>query len=411
VTGGPARGYPASAHGREVVERVRAFIRDEALPRVEAVEARHPDTAFLLEDDGRLGADMIDLKRAMQRASAEAGLYCPHLPAPDGLGLGLVDVFHVQEEVYRHGLRGTQWMLAWTDGPSPVVAHWSAEARERVLPEFLAGRTNVAFALTEPRAGSDALALETAARRDGDGWVLDGVKHLITGAPFVEHAQVLARVEGAGRRELTAFLVPMDAPGVVRGPVQQTIMADGQTGVIELHEVRVGPEALVGEVGGGMAVAFLWINWARSRRGGMCSGLAAHCLEASVAYARERRAFGRPIAEMGAVAERLSDVYMDARAMRALSLEILARLEDADVLGGGRVGRDERRDLSTLKTWCDEALMRISDRAIQVHGGRGLLATTGLERIFRVARNLRIPAGTTEVQRAMIAESLATEEE
>jgi acyl-CoA dehydrogenase len=97
--------------------------------------------------------------------------------------------------------------------------------------------------------------------------------------------------------------------------------------------------------------------------------------------------------------------------MRALSLEILARLEDADVLGGGRVGRDERRDLSTLKTWCDEALMRISDRAIQVHGGRGLLATTGLERIFRVARNLRIPAGTTEVQRAMIAESLATEEE
>jgi acyl-CoA dehydrogenase len=410
MSGEPSRGYPPSAHGREVVERVRAFIRDEALPRVEAVEARHPDTAFLLEEDGRLGADMIGLKRAMQRASAEAGLYCPHLPAPDGLGLGLVDVFHVQEEVYRHGLRGTQWMLAWTDGPSPVVAHWSAEARERVLPGFLAGRTNVAFALTEPRAGSDALALETTARRDGDGWVLDGVKHLITGAPFVEHAQVLARVEGAGRRELTAFLVPMDAAGVVRGPVQQTIMADGQTGVIELHEVRVGPEALIGEVGGGMAVAFLWINWARSRRGGMCSGLAAHCLEAAVAYARERRAFGKAIAEMGAVAERLSDVYMDARAMRALSLEILARLEDADILGAGRVGPAERRDLSTLKTWCDEALMRISDRAIQVHGGRGLLAGTGLERIFRVARNLRIPAGTTEVQRAMIAESLAAGE-
>jgi alkylation response protein AidB-like acyl-CoA dehydrogenase len=411
VTGAPSRGYPPSVHGREVVERARAFVRDEALPRVEAVEARHPDTAFLLEADGRLGADMIALKREVQRASAAAGLYCPHLPGADGLGLGLVDVFHVQEEVYRHGLRGTQWMLAWTDGPSPLVAHWSAEARERVLPDFLAGRTNVAFALTEPRAGSDALALETTARPDGDGWVLDGVKHLITGAPFVEHAQVLARVEGAGRRELTAFLVPMDAPGVVRGPVQQTIMADGQTGVIELRGVRVGRDALIGEEGGGMAMAFLWINWARSRRGGMCSGLAAHCLEASVAYARERRAFGRPIAEMGAVAERLSDLYMDARAMRALSLEILARLEDADILSGGRVGPEERRDLSTLKTWCDEALMRIADRAIQVHGGRGLLATTGLERIFRVARNLRIPAGTTEVQRAMIAESLAAGEE
>ena len=109
------------------------------------------------------------------------------------------------------------------------------------------------------------------------------------------------------------------------------------------------------------------------------------------------------------MAERLSDIYMDWRAMRALSLEILARLDEADVLGEGKAGAAERRDLSTLKTWCDEALMRISDRAIQVHGGRGLMSATGIERIFRVARNLRIPAGTTEIQRAMIAESLAAD--
>ena len=138
----------------------------------------------------------------------------------------------------------------------------------------------------------------------------------------------------------------------------------------------------------------------------MCSGLAWHCLQRSLAYSRERRAFGKPIGDFGAVAERLSDMYMDHQAMRALSLEILARLDDVDLLGGGRVGPEARRDLSTLKTWCDETLMRVSDRAIQVHGGRGLLTATGLERIFRVARNLRIPAGTTEVQRAMIAESL-----
>ncbi len=203
--------------------------------------------------------------------------------------------------------------------------------------------------------------------------------------------------------------MPLDAPGVARGPVQQTIMADGQTGVLEFDGVRLGPEAVVGREGRGMDMAFLWINWARSRRGGMCSGLAAHCLERSVAYARERRAFGRPIGELGAVAERLSDIYMDWRAMRALSLEILARLDEADVLGEGKAGAAERRDLSTLKTWCDEALMRISDRAIQVHGGRGLMSATGIERIFRVARNLRIPAGTTEIQRAMIAESLAAD--
>ena len=403
--------YGPSPAGREVVERVRAFIAEAALPMVEGVERELGDTAMALEPDGRLAAGMIGLKRRMQQASARAGLYCPHLPERDGgLGLGLLDAFHVQEEVYRHGLRGVQWMLAWTDGPSPLVGHWSPPARERYGADFLAGRTSVAFALTEPDAGSDALALTTTARRDGDGWVLNGVKHLITGAPFVEHAQVLARVEGAGRRELTCFLVPMDAPGASRGPVQGTIMADGQTGVLEFRDVRLPGHAVVGEVGGGLAMAFLWINWARSRRGGMCSGLAWHCLERSVAYSRARQAFGRPIGELGAVAERLSDMYMDHQAMRALSLEILARLDGAGLLTGGRVGPEERRDLSSLKTWCDEALLRVSDRASLVHGGRGLLTATGLERIYRVARNLRIPAGTTEVQRAMIAESLAAGE-
>jgi alkylation response protein AidB-like acyl-CoA dehydrogenase len=390
-----------------VLGRVREFIAATALPMVEEVEGELGTIAFRLEPDGRLAAPVADLKRRMQRASAEAGLYCPHLPAPDGLGLGLVDTFYVQEEVYRHGLRGVQWMLAWTDGPSPMVRHWSPAARATVLPAFLAGRTGVAFALTEPGAGSDALALETTARPAAGGWVLNGVKHLITGAPFVEHAQVIARVEGASRRQVSAFLVPMDAPGVVRGPVQQTIMADGQTGVIELHDVHVPTEALIGAEGGGLDLVFLWINWARSRRGGMCSGLAWHCLERSASYAAQRRAFGRPIADFGAVAERLSDVYLDQRAMRALSLEILARLDDARLLDDGPVGPAERRDLSALKTWCDEALLRIADRAIQVHGGRGLLAATGLELIYRVARNLRIPAGTTEIQRAMIAESLS----
>jgi len=345
----------------------------------------------------------------MQQASADAGLYCPHLPAPDGLGLGLVDTFYLQEEIYRHGLRGVQWMIAWTDGPSHLVRHWSPEARERRLGDFLAGRTNVAFALTEPGAGSDALALETSARRDGDAWILRGVKHLITGAPFVELAQVIARVDGAGRGELTAFLVPVDTPGVTRGPVQQTIMSDGQTGVLTFEDVRLPDGAVMGREGNGLPLVFTWINWARSRRGGMCSGLAWHCLDRSADYAARRRAFGRPIGDFGAVAERLSDMYLDWRAMRALSLDILAGLDAADVLGGGRVGAAERRDLSTLKTWCDEALLRVADRAIQVHGGRGLLAETGLERIYRVARNLRIPAGTTEIQRAMIAESLASE--
>jgi acyl-CoA dehydrogenase len=388
---------------------VRAFLDDVAVPMVAELERSRPDTAFALDPDGRLASDVHGLKRRMQQASATAGLYCPHLAPPDGLGLGLVDCFYVQEAVYRHGLRGAQWMLAWTDGPSPLVSHWSGESRERYLDDFLAGRIDVAFALTEPRAGSDALALQTSARRDGDGWVLSGVKHLITGAPFAELAQVVAREEGAERRELTTFLVPLDAAGVERGPVQQTLMADGQTGILRFRDVRVPASAVVGQVGKGLPVAMLWINWARTRRGGMCSGLAWHCLDRSLRYGRARRAFGGPIAGLGPVAEMLSDMYMDWTAMRALSLELLARLDRADLFRA-RTTPAMRRDVSALKTWNDEALLRVADRAIQVHGGRGLLTETGLERIYRVARNLRIPAGTSEVQRSTIAESLAAEE-
>jgi acyl-CoA dehydrogenase len=400
-------GYPPSPEGRAALAHLRTFLAETALPMCAELEARLPDAAFALEPDGRLAGELVGLKRRMQEASAEAGLYCPHLPEGDGgLGLSLRDCFYLQEEVFRHGLRGQQWSLAWTDGPAPPVSSWSPEARQRYLTDFVAGRLNACFALTEPEAGSDFPALQTSARKDGDGYLLSGRKHLITGAPFAELAQVFARLDGAPRGRLTGFLVPLDTPGVTRGPVQQTIMADGQTGGLVFEEVRLPGWALLGAEHEGLPLAFGWINWARTRRGGMCCGLGRHCLERSLAYASERRAFGRAIAELGAVAHMLADMHMELEAMRALSLELLSRL-DAAHLFDGPVTAAERRDVSVLKTWCDEALFRIADLAIQVHGGRGLLTAAGLEKIFRVARNLRIPAGTTEVQRAVIADALA----
>jgi alkylation response protein AidB-like acyl-CoA dehydrogenase len=399
-------GHPPSAAGRRALELVRRFLADTALPLVETFEREHGDGTFALEPDGRLAAPVHELKRAMHRAAASAGVYCPHLPAVDGgLGLGLVDCFHVQEEVYGHGLRGQQWALAWTDGPSPLVSAWGAGARDRWLRDLTAGRITCCFALTEPGAGSDFPALRTTARRDGDGWRLSGEKHLITGAPQAELAHVLARADGAAREELTCFLVPLDADGVERGRVQQTIMADGQTGPIELHDVRVGPVDVVGGLGEGRALAFRWINWARTRRGGMCSGLARFCSSRALAYAREREVAGRPIAELGSVAAMLADLTIDVEAMCALSLELLGRLDARGTLWE-LPSADDRRDVSVLKTFCDETLERVADRAIQVHGGRGLLAETGLERVLRVARNLRIPAGTVEVQRAIIGKAL-----
>lgn len=378
------------------------------MPMVARFARDQRDTTFALQPGGELGEAALELKMQMQIESARAGLYTPHLPTEEGgLGLSLVDCFYIQEEVYRHGLDGAQWMLAWTDGPTHLIGHWTPGARETYLPDLLAGRSNVAFALTEALAGSDFPALSTSARQLGDGsWQLQGGKHLITGAPQAALAHVFARTEGAARGELTAFLVPLDAAGVTRGAVQQTIMADGQTGSIQLEGVHVPAANLIGVEGQALSLALLWINWTRTRRGGMCSGLALHCLRRSIEYARTREAFGHPIIELGAVEAMVSDMYMEWISMRALSLELLARLDRGELFGGS-VSVADRRDVSVIKTWNDEALFSIADKALQVHGGLGLLTTSGLEKIFRVARNLRIPAGTSEIQRTGIAQALA----
>jgi len=267
----------------------------------------------------------------------------------------------------------------------------------------------MASAVTEPAAGSDFLALDTTAKLDGDGWLLNGHKYLITGAPLAELVRVFARIEGAEREQLTLFLLPMDTPGVKRGPAQPTIMADGNTGEIRFNDVRVERSALIGAEHEALDLSLLSINWIRTRRGGMCSGLARHCLDAALAFANERRAYGRPIIELGAVGAMISDMYMDWLAMRALSLELLTRLDTSGIFDM-RVTAADTVDLAVLKTWNDEALYRIADRAIQVMGGRGVLTTNALEKIFRVARNLRIPAGTSEAQRATISQLLEANE-
>lgn len=381
------------------------FLEGEGGRLVETCHAEHPTNGFPLDADGRLIAPLAALKREVQQASARAGLYCPHLPPRlGGLGLGLRDCFFLQEAVYRRGLQGLQWALAWTDGPSPIVADWRAEARARLLDDFVAGRVNVAFALTEPGAGSDFPALATTARRDGDGWILDGHKHLITGVPFVEYAQVFARTPSAGRGELTAFLVPLDAPGVSWG-MQPTIMADGQTGWLRFEEVRLPAWSVIGDVDGGRDVAFRYINWTRTRRAGQAAGLGAFCLARALEHTQWREAYGRPIARLGAVEGLLSELYLDHAAARALSLERLAALDARGTLVD-RPTAEDRRDVATIKAINDDALYRVADRAIQIHGGVGLLTSFELERIFRLARNLLIPAGTAQVQRAMLARSL-----
>lgn len=407
----PSRGYPPSPRGLEALERTRAFLRDTALPACAAFRAEHGDWTFALEPDGRPAAHVLAFKRHVQQLSAAAGVYALNVPAEDGGGgLGMLDLFYVHEEVFRHGLQGQQWALAWTEGPTHLVRFLSDHARQAWLPDFLAGSINMASAITERGGGSDVSNPVTRARRDGDGWVLDGEKWLITGAPVVELVLVRVPVEGGPPGSLTCFVLPIDHPGVTRGPVLQTLLADGFTGSLAFDGVRLGPEHLIGREHGGVELLRFGRSWIRTRRAGMCSGLARHCLDRSLAFAQERRSAGKAIIEHGEVGSMVVDMYQEWTALRAVAVELLARF-DADAVYDEPVSNADRRDLAMLKTFCEDRLYAVADRAVQVHGGRGLLSEQGLEKIFRVARNLRIAGGTRETQRsAMLATFLDDEE-
>src|SRR5690606_28953398 len=197
---------------------------------------------------------------------------------------------------------------------------------------------------------------------------------------------------------LTAFFVESDRPGFRRGQIRRLLIEDGNTGDLHFDDVWVPDENVIGEVGQGLQMAMVWINWARTRRGGMCAGLGRHLIERSLAYAKERKAFGRSIGDFGAVQHRLADMSIDVRAARSLSLQCLEAIDRADPW---RVRPDAAtiRQISTMKVFNDEVLFRVADAAIQIHGAYGMTKEAGIEKIFRVARNLRIPAGTSEIQR------------
>lgn len=364
-----------------------------------------------LDDQGRMHPVVWEARRAVQRRSARLGLYAPHNSAEvGGGGFSRVEMHHVEEFVYRHaGLGLGLAALAWTEGPNPAVEHCSPEARERYLTPLLAGEITAAFANTEPDVGSDVLNMSTWAKRDGSDWILNGHKSWITNAHFADVLQVVAVTEpGAGTRSLSMFLVDGGAAGVTRGRDIPTMIDDGLTGELEFTDVRVPAEHVVAEVGDGFALAMAWINWRRMCRGGMCAGWGSWLLDRALDYSQQRTSGGRPIGELQAVAHLLA--AMDADIYQARAASLVAQTE-LDELGpyGMPLHREAPRLISLVKLINDEAFYRVADNAVQVRGARGLLRGSPEEKLFRIARNLRIPAGTVEIQRNAIARGLLRE--
>ncbi len=283
-------------------------------------------------------------------------------------------------------------------GSWPVSAFGSDAQRAALLPKVVSGRSIGAFALTEPEAGSDVGSLKTVARRDGDGWVLDGEKHLISNVGIAEHYVVFANADPAsGRKGITAFLVPADAPGITAEAMP--LSSPHPLGRLRFSGCRVRDDARVGEIGKGFSIALETLDAFRISVGAAANGMAARALALAIAHVKARRQFGAPLAEQQQVQAYLADMATDLEAGRLL---VARAAYLRDTTPGGRV----TAEAAMAKMFATEAAQRVIDKAVQLHGGSGVLLGSEVEALYRDIRPLRIYEGTTEIQRLVIARAL-----
>jgi acyl-CoA dehydrogenase len=271
--------------------------------------------------------------------------------------------------------------------------------RRRYLPELLSARKIGAYALSEPGAGSDAASLRTAARRDGDAYVLDGAKTFITNAPIANVFVVFANADREkGSKGITAFVVERATQGLEVGPNDAKMGLHGSTTAqLFFHEMRVPAEQRLGHEGGGFAIALRTLDYGRMGLAAHAVGAAQRLLEASVAHANARVQFAKPIATQQAIQWMLADAAVDIHAARLMVYDAASRADR-----GERV--TDRAAMAKL--FATETLGRVADAAVQVHGGMGYMRELWIERAYRDARIYRIYEGTSEIQRLVIAGGL-----
>jgi alkylation response protein AidB-like acyl-CoA dehydrogenase len=302
--------------------------------------------------------------------------------------------------------------IAWGDGgvALSVAAHNSLCAghlaafgsdtqRQQFLPRLASGETLGVWCLTEPGAGSDAAAIVTRAERRGGDWLLNGTKSFATNATIGGVYVVMARTAaGAGRGGITAFVVERDARGLEVGKKEDKLgVRSSDTAEVRLVDCVVPDAQRVGEIGGGYRQAMRVLERGRIGIAAMSIGIGRAALDASLAYAGERHAYGRPIADLQAIQFMLADMATELDAAWLLT-EQAASLADA--------GQPFRRQASMAKLYASEAAARASSKAVQIHGGYGFIKDYPVERFYRDIKLCEIGEGTSEVQRAIISRSI-----
>ena len=336
------------------------------------------------------------------RQAADLGLLGATAPTEyGGAGLGLAELCIVGEELAAACLSTAATVLHQADMVVGRIArHGSAAQKERWLPGLIDGSLIGCLAMTEPEAGSDVMSMRTRAVQTANGgWRLNGTKTFITNGPVADLALVYALTGEPGSRRLGFFAIPTDAPGFARGRKFSKMGWRGSpTGELILDDCEVGPEALIGGPEEGRAILLAGLDSERVLMAAESVGVAQGALEVALAYARERRQFGRPIGEFQLIGGKLADMYTETEAARALTWTALARVE-AEAAGS-------RELASAAKLMGGDVAMRVTTEAVQVLGGYGYIDEFPVERYMRDAKLMQIGGGTAEIQRFIIARGL-----
>ena len=378
----------------EVRSSFKAFLEREVAP----VEERFRQQ--LQEDEWT--DEMRDAAHELRKKSAEIGYYGAHLPEEvGGWGLSVLGMTLLIEVAASSGYRMAIGVLGPPnpEAPTPLLLNTPPELQKKYLVPLVKAEKTMCFALTEPDAGSDAQAIRTRAVRDGDHFVLNGRKHFITNGADADFAVVFAVTDPELRAAggITAFIVERDSPGYNVGKRQKTLA--GTTNQVELifEDCRVPATNIVGEEGFGFQAAMGFLNAGRAYIGAMCLGLSDYCIRVATDYAKERKTFGKPIGKYQAIQWMLADSVVEVEAGRWMTYH-LAWLVDQ--------GEQPIKESSIVKLYNTEMASRVSDRAIQVFGGMGVLTEGPVERIWRFVRMMRVVEGASEIQRLIIARTL-----
>ena len=362
---------------------VRGFVDDVLAPCAKEIE------------------DKDEIPREVITQMGEAGLFgIGHAEEHGGQGFGKLGYCVAVEQLAR--VNASLWNVVGGSAGlcgTAISVGGPDDVRRRYLPDLFSARKVGAYALSEPGAGSDAGSLKTAARRDGDAYVIDGAKTFITNAPIADVFVVFANADPAsGSKGITAFVIERGTKGLEIGPNDEKMGLHGSTTAqLYFNGLRVEAGQRVGAEGDGFKIALRTLDFGRLGLAAHSVGAAQRLLEASVEQAKTRVQFGKPIGANQAIQWMLADAATEIHAARLMVYDAASRADRGERITGGA---------SMAKLFATEMLGRTADAAVQIHGGMGYMRELWIERAYRDARIARIYEGTSEIQRVVIAGAL-----